>query len=152
MKTYWCLMTALPILLGPSSINGWVRCHLMAEAGIILCMPSGNERWRYAVTPSLIDWAHTQNDPAERWTSFLSMAGQGLSHWQNWAWFFFYGPANSQPLREVGHLFFGLDSDRNVSYISVVKQGLSQWDKALHMLLPAWADAVVCCTKITFKR
>ena len=69
----------------------------------------------------------------QRWTSFLSMAGQGLSHWQNWAWFFFYGPANSQPLREVGHLFFGLDSDRNISYISVVKQGLSQWEKALHM-------------------
>ena len=31
--------------------------------GIILCMCSANERWRYSVTPSLIGWAHTQNHP-----------------------------------------------------------------------------------------
>ena len=31
--------------------------------GIILCMRPSNERWRYSVTPSLIGWAHTQNDP-----------------------------------------------------------------------------------------
>ena len=30
---------------------------------IILCMRPANERWRYNVTPSLIGWAHTQNDP-----------------------------------------------------------------------------------------
>ena len=26
-------------------------------------MGSANERWRYIVTLSLIDWAHTQTDP-----------------------------------------------------------------------------------------
>ena len=31
--------------------------------GIILRMRPANERWRYRVTPSLISWAHTQNDP-----------------------------------------------------------------------------------------
>ena len=30
---------------------------------IILGMGSANERRRYIVTPPLIDWAHTQNDP-----------------------------------------------------------------------------------------
>ena len=30
---------------------------------IILCMGSANERRRYNVTSSPIDWAHTQNDP-----------------------------------------------------------------------------------------
>ena len=30
---------------------------------IILCMHPANERWCYTVTPSLIGWAHTQNDP-----------------------------------------------------------------------------------------
>ena len=32
-------------------------------AGIILYMRPANERRRYIVTPSLIGWAHTQNDP-----------------------------------------------------------------------------------------
>ena len=27
------------------------------------CMQPANERWRYSVTPSLIGWAHKQNDP-----------------------------------------------------------------------------------------
>ena len=31
--------------------------------GIILCLRLANERRRYTVTPSLIGWAHTQNDP-----------------------------------------------------------------------------------------
>ena len=30
-------------------------------------MGSANERPRYIVTPSLIDWAHTQNDPCHMW-------------------------------------------------------------------------------------
>ena len=30
--------------------------------GIILCMHPANERWRYTVTPPLIDWVHS-NDP-----------------------------------------------------------------------------------------
>ena len=34
-----------------------------AGAGIILGMGSAIERRRYTVTSSLIDWAHTQNDP-----------------------------------------------------------------------------------------
>ena len=32
-------------------------------SGIILCGRPANERRRYNVTPSLIGWAHTQNDP-----------------------------------------------------------------------------------------
>ena len=32
-------------------------------AGIILCMRPANKRWRHSVTPSLIGWPHTQNDP-----------------------------------------------------------------------------------------
>ena len=40
-------------LASPTPIN---------TSGIILCMRSANERWRYTVTPSLIGWAHTQND------------------------------------------------------------------------------------------
>ena len=35
----------------------------MLTPGIILCMRPANERWRYNVTPSLIGWACTQNDP-----------------------------------------------------------------------------------------
>ena len=34
----------------------------MMSAGIILYMHPANERWIYSVTPSLIAWAHTQND------------------------------------------------------------------------------------------
>ena len=33
------------------------------EQKIILYMHPANESWRYTVVPSLIDWAHTQNDP-----------------------------------------------------------------------------------------
>ena len=28
-----------------------------------MCMRQANKRWRYTVTPSLINWAHTHNDP-----------------------------------------------------------------------------------------
>ena len=34
-----------------------------ALSGIILYMRPANERRSYSVTPSLIGWAHTQNDP-----------------------------------------------------------------------------------------
>ena len=45
-----------------------VPCFISTEekdvlAGIILCMSSANETWRYTVTPSLIGWVHTHNDP-----------------------------------------------------------------------------------------
>ena len=32
-------------------------------SGIIMGMGSANERWRYIVASSFIDWAHTQIDP-----------------------------------------------------------------------------------------
>ena len=35
---------------------------------IIMCMHPTNERQRYSVTPSLISWEHTQNDP---WNKML---------------------------------------------------------------------------------
>ena len=43
----------------------WMVCKhdVTAISEIILCMCPTNERWRYNVTPSLIGWAHTQNDP-----------------------------------------------------------------------------------------
>ena len=36
---------------------------IMCATGAILCMRPATEKWRYIVTSSLIDWAHTQNDP-----------------------------------------------------------------------------------------
>ena len=38
-------------------------CLKSKDSGIILYMCPVNERWCYNVTPSLIGWAHTQNDP-----------------------------------------------------------------------------------------
>ena len=48
--------------------NDWYLCYQTNNnqtSGIILCMRPANESWRYTVTPSLIGWAHTQNDPWE---------------------------------------------------------------------------------------
>ena len=46
----------------------WRQCNeFWCIAMIILCMRPANERWRYTVTPSLIGWAHTQNDPCIVW-------------------------------------------------------------------------------------
>ena len=42
------------------SFNTWFDIN---PPGIILCMGPANERWCYTVTPSLIGWAYTQNDP-----------------------------------------------------------------------------------------
>ena len=48
--------------------------------GIILCVRPANERRRYIVTPSLIGWAHTQNDPCilnnGRWPGSSSVGQQ----------------------------------------------------------------------------
>ena len=46
----------------------------VTTAGVILCMRPANERRRYNVTSSLIDWVHAQNDPCKRVDS--SGAGQ----------------------------------------------------------------------------
>ena len=35
----------------------------LALSGITLCMQPAKERWSYSVTPYLIGWMHTQNDP-----------------------------------------------------------------------------------------
>ena len=43
--------------------NTSISLLLCRKLGTILCMCPANERWHYIVTPSLIDWAHTQNDP-----------------------------------------------------------------------------------------
>ena len=42
--------------------QAWPR-SMSPYAGIIPCMHPDNERWCYSVTPSLIGWALTQNDP-----------------------------------------------------------------------------------------
>ena len=72
--------------------------HLVyTKAGIILCMHPTNERWRYTagiilcmrpaneirrncVTPSLIGWAHTQNDPWDRFLYKLHEVRLCFSH------------------------------------------------------------------------
>ena len=36
---------------------------LVFKSYTILCMRPASERRRYAVTPSLIGWVHTQNEP-----------------------------------------------------------------------------------------
>ena len=53
----------LPHLPGASRFMLVAECDLPKCPGIILCMCPAKERWRYNVMPSLIDWAHTQNDP-----------------------------------------------------------------------------------------
>ena len=65
----WWHFTNLPIQLDFSS----------AVAGIILCMCPSNERWRYNVTPSLIGWLHTENDPySDRMLSMYSVELTGI--------------------------------------------------------------------------
>ena len=41
----------------------FISISLYIGSGIIKGMGSANKRWRYNVMPSLIGWAHTQNDP-----------------------------------------------------------------------------------------
>ena len=51
---------------------------------IILCMRPANERWRYIVTPSLIGWAHTQNDLCQSILSWVLLVSHSESYitWQ----------------------------------------------------------------------
>ena len=46
---------------------------------IILGMGSANERKHYYVTPSLIGWAHTQNDPWFPWTLVLDVVWYNIA-------------------------------------------------------------------------
>ena len=59
-------------------------CSTLSIPGIILSMGSANERRRYYVTPSLIGWTHTQNDPCIQmrlyWNVFVSTC---LFIWNN---------------------------------------------------------------------
>ena len=41
----------------------WASAREYSQSQIILCMRPANERWRYNVTSSLIDWVHTQMIP-----------------------------------------------------------------------------------------
>ena len=57
----WCslsLFACESVLCHRHRANTW---HTTSR--IILCMHPANERWRYTVTPSLIGWMHTQNNP-----------------------------------------------------------------------------------------
>ena len=51
--------------------------------GIILCMRPVNERRRYSVMPSLIDWAHTQNNACMTKPKYATLAWLSL-------WFIIY--------------------------------------------------------------
>ena len=46
-----------------SANNSLLKSANEGIRGRILCMRTANQRWCYSVTPSLIGWAHTQNDP-----------------------------------------------------------------------------------------
>ena len=59
--TLWLLYIHRGIMWRQGTRN--VSCSM--TPGIILCTRPANERRRYIVTSSLIDWVHTQNDP---WT------------------------------------------------------------------------------------
>ena len=61
-----CVNSTMP--LAGMSPSRWVLWSLMISntylrSGTIMDMGSANERKRYIVTPPLIDWAQTQNDP-----------------------------------------------------------------------------------------
>ena len=60
MIDYYC---SLAKKRSADEISAWVSMYIVIETGIILCMRPDNERWRYAVTRSLIDWTYTQNNP-----------------------------------------------------------------------------------------
>ena len=61
-----------------------VQCY----TDIVLCMHSANERYRYTVTPSLIGWVHTQNDPC--YVHLLTNTNNKMGHGQHlnpkWIW------------------------------------------------------------------
>ena len=58
-------------------------------AGVILCMGSANERWRYIVMSSLIGRAHAQNEPCLNQSVYgvsqweMTLHCNVISHWQN---------------------------------------------------------------------
>ena len=61
LKFHW----GIPFQHGQFSLfkfGSWLP-FIMAISGINLCMCPANERWCNVVTPSLIGWVHTQNDP-----------------------------------------------------------------------------------------
>ena len=63
------------------------NCRRVLAAGIILCMPSTNERRRYIVTSSLIGWVNTQNHPCcsqcRTGPVLLKVIWERLSLWQH---------------------------------------------------------------------
>ena len=60
-KTVHCL--GLCALSNAYQAQVQAHCSYKLRGMNILCMCPANERWRYSVTPSLIGWAYTQNDP-----------------------------------------------------------------------------------------
>ena len=69
----------------PSTVNTGNKCDAIItwSVGIILCVGSANERRRYTVTSSLINWAYTQNDPwsISFWTQYTSYSSPGNSRY-----------------------------------------------------------------------
>ena len=51
--------------------------------GIILCTSPANERWRYIVTQSLIDWVRTQTDPYKNMHGRVDLDIQ--NEWADWS-------------------------------------------------------------------
>ena len=109
------------------------------EPRIILCMHPANESWHYRVRPSLIGWAHTQNDLC--WTHYTPFSqDQGyhrwhmyiISHimciWLCWASLCcgYKDSAEMISYLIACHMFYcGVSRDQS-------GYGLSQWETMLH--------------------
>ena len=77
---YWTLLLSYACKL--ENINVRVLWGIWyVSAGINLCKCPANERWRYTVTPSLIDWAHAQNDPCIRKLDLHDPRNKPLQGW-----------------------------------------------------------------------
>ena len=57
---------------------GYIALHV---TGLILGLCPANERRRYKVTPSLIGWAQTWNEPCVIMMQVVAMHPQGKKNW-----------------------------------------------------------------------
>ena len=78
-KMHWCWLQLFYTERGQTitwTNDDWVlRCA--HDARIVLFMRPANERRRYIVTSSLIDWARTQNEPC----LYVPLGFPVLTHW-----------------------------------------------------------------------
>ena len=97
-----------PIKIDPEPVNframGLMKAdwnEIWGVTEIMLGMGSTNERRRYLVTPPLIDWAHTQNEPIPRMSPY--------PEWSFWLW--------ASPMREQS-----FTNTANIQNVAVLQQ------------------------------